>query len=400
MNSLRIRFWVLITIVSISGFSQGMLLPLLAVLLESDGVSSTINGLHATGLYIGVLIASPFMEAPLRRFGYKPLIVVGGLMVLVSLFFFTLWDSLWFWFILRLIIGVGDHALHFSTQTWITSFSPENVRGRNISFYGLFFGIGFAAGPLMTRLITINEALPFMIASIFSLLAWLTIFLLKNELPEREENDNEAFTLRSTFSRFGNVFKYAWAPLLPAFCYGILEASLNSNFPVFGLRNGLDVEIIPIIVSAFSIGGILFQIPLGMLSDKLGRRNILLFVMLTGSISFVGAGLFDNQPLMLIGFFFLSGMLLGSTFSLSIAYMTDNIPRKLLPAGNLMTGMCFSIGSVSGPFFGGLAIDYLPQISFFYLISGALLLIFIALMLYKGNTLAAHTPQNKQIEQL
>ncbi|MDI5789487.1 hypothetical protein PO124_16750 [Bacillus licheniformis] len=36
---------------------------------EQEGHSAALNGLHATGLYIGVLIASPFMEAPLRRLG-------------------------------------------------------------------------------------------------------------------------------------------------------------------------------------------------------------------------------------------------------------------------------------------------------------------------------------------
>ena len=70
----RKRFWILVTIVSISGFSQGMLLPLISVIFEQDGVSATLNGLSATGLYIGTLLISPFMEPPLRKFGYKPII--------------------------------------------------------------------------------------------------------------------------------------------------------------------------------------------------------------------------------------------------------------------------------------------------------------------------------------
>lgn len=157
----RLRFWVLIGIVAISGYSQGMLLPLIAIIFEKDGLSSTLNGFHATGLYIGVLFISPFMESSLRRFGYKPVILIGGISVVISIALFPIWKSFWFWFILRLIIGIGDHMLHFGTQTWITSFSPAHRRGRNISLYGLFFGLGFAAGPLMTRLVEVNESLPF-----------------------------------------------------------------------------------------------------------------------------------------------------------------------------------------------------------------------------------------------
>lgn len=65
----KFHFWILIRIVAISGFSQGMLLPLIAIIFEQDCVSATLNGLHATALYIGILIISPFMEQPLRKYG-------------------------------------------------------------------------------------------------------------------------------------------------------------------------------------------------------------------------------------------------------------------------------------------------------------------------------------------
>lgn len=103
----RFHFFILVLIVSISGFSQGMLLPVISVIFEQEGHSAALNGLHATGLYIGVLIASPFMEAPLRRLGFKPLIVIGGVMVCASLFAFVFIQSFIVWFFLRLLIGMG-----------------------------------------------------------------------------------------------------------------------------------------------------------------------------------------------------------------------------------------------------------------------------------------------------
>ena len=35
-----------------------------------------------------------------------------------------------FWFVLRLLIGVGDHALHYATQTWITSTADHKSLGK------------------------------------------------------------------------------------------------------------------------------------------------------------------------------------------------------------------------------------------------------------------------------
>ncbi|MBX9975522.1 MFS transporter [Cytobacillus firmus] len=379
MNKETMRFWILISIVAISGFSQGMLLPFIAIIFENDGISSSLNGLNATGLYIGILLISPFMEYPLRKYGYKPVIILGGLLVVVSLILFPLWKSFWFWFILRLLIGIGDHALHFGTQTWITSFSPENKRGRNISLYGLFFGVGFAVGPLMAPLVKINETMPFVISSILCLIAWLFLFTLKNDFPEQSIEIN---SFRETMKRFSKATKYGWVAFFPALGYGFLEASLNGSFPIYGLRIGLEVSSVSLLLTSFAIGGIIFQLPLGIMSDKFGRRNVLMSVLFIGFISFIAASMLEEFVFALTVCLFIAGMAVGSTFSLGITYMADLMPKNLLPTGNLLCGVAFSIGSLIGPYFGGLFIELFKSISFFNIISVMLLIIFGAVTLF------------------
>ena len=297
MNKNNSRLWILVTIVSISGFSQGMLLPLIAVIFEKGGVSSSLNGLNATALYIGILLVSPFMETPLRKYGYKPMIILGGGLVVLALAMFPLWKSFWFWFCLRALIGIGDHALHFATQTWITSSSPAEKRGRNISLYGLFFGIGFASGPLMTPLVNVNESLPFIVSSILCLIGWLFVFILKNEFPEQEVGINSFF---NTMKRFNKTMKYGWIAFLPPFCYGFLESSLNGSFPVYALRMDIDVASVSLMLTAFAVGGILTQLPLGVLSDQYGRRKILMIVLLLGFFTFTSASIFEHSFIGLI----------------------------------------------------------------------------------------------------
>ena len=372
---------VLIFMVGISGFSQGMLLPIIAVIFENDGLSSSLNGLHAASLYIGILLISPFMEAPLRKFGYKTLILFGGLTVILSLALFPLWKSFWFWFVLRFFIGIGDHTLHFATQTWITAISPLAKRGRNIAIYGLFFSLGFMVGPLMTKLLEVNQSLPFIITSILSLLTWMTVFLIKNEMPEHDDTESTSFL--DTLKRFWKVSRIAWVAFLLPFTFGVLEASLNSNFPVYALRSGINLTAVAIIIPAFSAGTLLTQVPLGMLSDRFGRRSILLIIILSGSLIFTVAGLLTPLVSGLFICFLLGGMMVGSTFSLGISYMADILPRHLMPAGNLLCSIFYSVGSIAGPYFGGLAIEHLPGGSFFYLISIMLVLIFFALMFFK-----------------
>ncbi|RLQ94499.1 MFS transporter [Falsibacillus albus] len=378
-HSNQLRFWILVSIVAISGFSQGMLLPLIAVIFEHDGVSSSLNGINATALYIGILIISPFMEGPLRKFGYKPIIIAGGGVVILSLALFPLWKTFWFWFFLRLCIGIGDNALHFATQTWITSFSSKERRGRNISLYGLFFGIGFAAGPLMTPLVDISQSLPFIISSVLCLIAWGFLFTLKNDFPEQDMAVN---SFKDTISRFSTAVRFGWVAFLPAMGYGFLESSLNGSFPVYALRIGLSVSSVSILLTSFAIGSIVFQLPLGIMSDKFGRRNIIIAISLIGGISFIAASAVEHSVLLLSICLFIAGMVVGSTFSLGISYMSDLMPKNLLPTGNLICGIAFSVGSLSGPFIAGIFIEYFSDVSFFNIISFLMLTIFAFVTMY------------------
>ncbi|OQM47317.1 MFS transporter [Anoxybacillus sp. UARK-01] len=369
------RLWILVSIVAISGLSQGMLLPLLSIIMEKHGFSSSVNGMHATAMYIGVLLISPFLEKPLRKYGYRPMIMLGGFIVLLSLLLFPLWHSFLFWFVLRLFIGIGDHMLHFATQTWITDFSPTQRRGRNLSLYGLFFGIGFAVGPMLASLVEIHEALPFLLSSLLSFAGWLTVFSLKNAHPEVNDASEKSSGLR----RFTQTWKYAWTALLLPLAYGFLEAAIHGIFPVYALREHISVEHISFILPAFSIGSILFQLPLGIFSDRLGRKTVLITAVLLGSLSFISAQFFTNSPLGLFACFFVAGMFVGSLFSLGITYMADLLPKTLLPAGNLLSGILYSVGSMVGPFSLGVIIQYKQGGSFFVAVSTLLFLIFLIL---------------------
>lgn len=375
MVSTPTRFWILIGLVTISGFSQGMLLPLIAVILEQNGVSSSVNGLHATGLYIGILLSSPFMEKPLQRIGYKPMIMIGGALVVLSLSLFPFWQALWFWFILRVTIGIGDQILHFGTQTWITATAEKHNRGRSIAYYGLFFSLGFTIGPLMTNLLSYGIAVPFLLSSFLSLVVWLLMIWVRNETPEK---DHTTAYGTSSFKRFLKAIRLAWVAFLPPLAYGFLEATLHGIFPVYGMRIGHNVNIISLIIPCFAAASLFSQIPLGALSDRIGRKKVILTVVSGGILAFIAAAFLEDSVIALFATFALGGLFVGSLFSLGISFMTDLLPRELLPAGNILCGMAFSIGSILGPFLSGFFLDLWPDLSIFYVIVALLIIVFAA----------------------
>ncbi|MBO9129194.1 MFS transporter [Bacillus sp. 165] len=372
MDKKSYNFWIMISVVAISGLSQGMLLPAIAMIFEKEGVSSSINGLHATAMYIGILVISPFLEKPMHRFGLKPIIVCGGLMVVASLVLFTQTFSFWIWFVLRFLIGVGDHMLHVGTQTWITSTSDNERLGRNVSIYGAFFGAGFALGPYLASTVQYGQSMPFIISSFLCFAGWLLLLPTKNTFPQQATKKQEK---ENMVSRYKKVLRIGWIALLAPFVYGLLEAMLHSNFPVYAMRQGFTIQQISFIVPAFAIGGIITQVPLGALSDRYGRGKLLTTIFLCSACVYIVGAFLDGYYWSLLAVMLVSGMVVGSCFSLGLGYMTDLVPKYLLPAGNILCGIAFSLGSIVGPIIGGIFIQTIKGISFFAIIS--ILLFFV-----------------------
>lgn len=388
-ESFRARFIILSVIVCISGFSQGMLLPLISFIFENRQVSATINGLHASGLYIGVLLSALFIEAPLRKYGFRPMIITGGAIVGLSLLAFPLLDSIWLWFILRLIVGIGDNALHFSTQTWLTTSTPQHKLGKVIAFYGLFFSAGFMIGPKVSELVTIWEPLPFLVSGVLTMMAWPLIFLLKGAEDAKPEDTGVQASLFNTLKNFREVLKTSWVAFLFPMLYGVLEASLNSNFPVFAIRHDFRLSEITWILPAFSLGAILLQVPIGGLGDRVGRGKLINILLALGAAVFLMMEMFSGSFIMLLLSFILAGIFVGSMYSLGISYMTDITPKTNLPAGNLMAGIMFSLGSIAGPVAGGAIIGMTGGAHYFTFFACLILVLVIMNILFMQKGKAA-----------
>jgi len=65
--------------------------------------------------------------------------------------------------------------------------------------------------------------------------------------------------------------------------------------------------------------------------------------------------------------------------------MADLTPKELLPTGNLLCGIALSIGSLTGPFLGGVYIEYVKNYSFLLLVAMLLLVVAIVLMIFGGS---------------
>ncbi|UVI33522.1 MFS transporter [Paenibacillus spongiae] len=347
--------------------SQGLLLPLLSIMLEDAGVSPDMNGMNSAAMYIGIFCTMFFIERPVVRFGYKKVILAGIALVTLASILFPFTHSLAVWFVLRLLVGVGDSALHFATQLWIVSSSPAHARGKYISLYGMSYGVGFSIGPLGINLLPLGRAVPFLVPSLFFITVLLLVLRMKNELPERAAKG------AAKENRFVTTYRAAWFVLIPGLLYGLMEASMNSSFPLYGLRIELSQHWISLLLLAFGIGGLILQLPLGIWSDRIGRKPVLIGCGVIGSLAFFAIPAAGSSVALLFVLFAIAGGVVGSFFSLGLAYAADILPKSILPAANVIASIHFSIGSILGPTLGGLGMRYVSDNSIFLFLSAGFL---------------------------
>jgi MFS family permease len=378
----RTHYFILIAVVVAAGLSQGLLLPVLAIFLERMGISSSMNGLNAAALYVGSFAMTLVAERLLGWVGFKKLIISGLVLVMLSLVAFPLVPSVAVWFVLRVLVGIGDSALHYAAQLWVLMMSTVKNRGRSISFYGMSYGLGFSIGPLGIPLLKYGEAVPFIIlAVLFLFILLVVLFKLPNLKPEKSENGNQQPT-----GRYLKSYRLAWFALIPAFLYGYMEAGINSNFPVYGLRSGFTLGEISALLPFVGIGGLVLQLPLGMWSDKFGRKRVLTIAGIVGGCCFLlipAAGTNFWATLVLLT---LAGGLVGSFFSLGLAYAADILPRVLLPAANVVASFHFNAGSIAGPNAGGAIMETGWNGGIFVLLGGLYILFACTGLWFKVKT--------------
>uniref|UniRef100_UPI00403FA60C MFS transporter n=1 Tax=Paenibacillus sp. FSL K6-1096 TaxID=2921460 RepID=UPI00403FA60C len=376
-DSGRTNYLILITVIILAGLSQGMLLPVLSILLEQQGISSSLNGLNAAALYVGSFAMTLVAERVLGAIGFKKLMAAGLALVLASLVLFPLLPGVKIWFVLRLLVGIGDSAVNYAAQLWVLLMTPAEHRGRNLSLYGMSYGLGFSLGPLGISLLRFGQAAPFLITALLFVLALLLVgWKLPDSRPEAmDHSEGQA-------SRFARSYRLAWYALIPALLYGYMEASLNSSFPVYGLRTGFSADQIAALLPFAGIGGLLLQLPLGIWSDRYGRKAILISAGTGGGLAFVLLPLAGGHFWLTLVLLMVSGGLVGSFFSLGLSYAADILPRNLLPAANVVSSFHYSLGSIAGPGIGGLLLQFGWGGSVFAVMGGLYILFGLAGLLF------------------
>ncbi len=164
----------------------GSILPSLVDKFELDEVGAGIlTSLLPLGILIGSLLFGPLVD----RHSYKYLLVVSSLIIIGGMEGIAFTDNLFFLQGSILFIGVGGGAINGGTNALVADISGSNGSNRsaNLSFLGVFFGIGALGMPLLLGFLSEYFSYFEIIAAIGLVLILPTILFMVIRFPEPKQ---------------------------------------------------------------------------------------------------------------------------------------------------------------------------------------------------------------------
>jgi len=156
-------------------------------------------------------------------------------------------------------------------------------------------------------------------------------------------------------------------------------ASTVPLYPFFAKSLGASVSLIGAIASSTGLTTVLLSIPIGSMSDRLGRKKIMLFGIACSALTPLLYSL-ASEPLHLLPARIIQGVAMGSTFSMGFIYVTEIAPkaRRGIAQGLFLTSM--GLGFTVGPLVGGMAAKTVGYSLAFYIGAGLAICGFVALL--------------------
>ncbi|MBY0296611.1 MAG: MFS transporter [Methylobacterium sp.] len=329
-----------IACVAVVGIGLSLSIPLLSLEMERMGLSNTMIGVNTAIAGVASIVVVPFVPRVAARLGVLPLLLGAIAVGAVSLLGFkALFDVAW-WFPLRFVFSAALGVLFVLSEFWINQAAPPARRGLVMGVYATVLALGFAIGPGLLGLLGTRGWTPYVAGAVLFGVGALPLLLARGLSPEIPRKGGRGFL---------SYLRVAPSATLAALVYGAVETGGFAILPIYGLRLGLTAEQAAGLVSLAALGNVLFQIPVGLLSDHVDRRRLLLAASAVGGLGALMLPLGAGQPVLLGAILFVWGGIAGTLYTVGLAHLGARFTGAALAGANAAFLVLYNIGLVLGP---------------------------------------------------
>ena len=372
--------WALLLGIGLLMIGNGMQGTLLGIRGAIENFSTFQMSIVMSAYFVGFLGGSRMAPGMIRRVGHVRVFAALASLISAVMILYPTFPNIIVWSLGRVLIGFCFSAVYVTAESWLNNAADNSNRGQALSLYMIVQTLGIVIAQALLLTADPSGFVLFVIPSILVSIAVTPILL--SIMPTPAFDTTKPMSLRSlvNFSPLGAVGMAI---------VGAIFAAQFGMSSVYGAEAGLSVAQISIFVSAFFIGAVFLQYPIGWLSDRMDRRKLVIALCFVGTLASL-LGMFKGEDfnILLVSAFILGGML-NPLYSLLIAHTNDFLAHEDMAAAS--SGLIFinGLGAVMGPVVVGwmMGTDLGPGA--FYLYTAILFGILMVYAAYRATQRAA-----------
>ncbi len=351
------------------GISQDIFIPIIPIYYTSVlGFDKTFVGV-AEGLvtasgYIFNVISGLFSDRLKKQ---KPIIFAGYFLSMVSrplLAFFTSGASI---LGLRFTDGMGKGIKDPAKDVLIADSAEREVRGRSFGIVRMLDTLGSVVGPLilfgLLYFLSGSASLYHYILVFTAIPLLITLFILVTQIREVNHPRIDTRSSAQTFDPPLPKSFYIFLGIVILFTLG----NSSDAFLVLRARSvGVTLLEIPLVIALFNLVYAVFAVPMGTLSDKIGRVPTILIGWVTYAIAYVGFA-FASHAYAIWLMYGLYGIYYAANLGVAKAFLADMVGFDHRGRAFGVYGMTVGFATLAASFFAGFLWDKIgPQAPFIF----------------------------------
>jgi len=328
--------------ITVAQLALGALGPLIALLLAERAVTASAIGLVTSAYYGGFLAGSLSCPRIVDRVGHIRAFAVFAALAADCVLLHAVTHSPAVWGVLRAITGYAMAGSFLIAESWLNTKADSASRGRIFGAYLFATWSASAAGPLALNLAHQGGGtFLFILIALGFVTALVPMALTQVANPEIAGR-----------ARFGvrRLFQISPTGVVACCGSGLVNSAFYGLLPVYAERTGLDPGRLSLLLTTALVGGLLAQFPIGMISDRFGRRptmlvSIIIGLLLALAVPMLGRGGFPR----ILALAFLLASVTAPLYGLGAGQTNDYIAPKDFVGASAGLLFAWALGASVGP---------------------------------------------------
>lgn len=351
--------------------ANGLFATLLGVRTQVEGFSTDLVGFVVAAYFSGLLLGGLFAAGLVSRVGHIRSFAAFASLMSVSALMHPIFVHGVAWMGFRLVAGFCMAGMIIVTESWLNETATNRTRGKILSIYMITNYFAAGCGNFLLTVGDPSDFELFSLASIIFSLSLVPVLLTRAKAPAPPKPER---------MHVWELYRIAPLGVVGVFCCGLVNASINGLGSVFATNIGFDQHQLATFMAVLVMSGLILQWPVGLLSDRIGRGPLLVYIPLVVGLAAIWQLFAEGFVPVLAGAAFL-GAFVFTLYSLSAATANDHVnsDQRVQVAGALL--ITYGAGAVTGPIIAGRFMSMMgPQGLFFYIALIELVLCGFAIM--------------------